>query len=202
MPPSREYCLSMGTKRFITLLPVAVLMLAGWGLFSCQQPVDEAGALLARLDPQVEEASDVSILYSDSARVKVKITGKTMRNYLEVTNPRQEFSEGVLVEFFDANQQVSSRLSARFAMRSDRAGEVVARDSVVWTSVQKQRLETDELIWDEKRKEVYTKKFAVITTPREIIYGHGFTANQDFSDARILQVEGIIAIEEGKDSLR
>lgn len=192
----------MGTKQLISLLPVAALILLVWGLGSCRQPADEVGTLPALLNPQVEEANDVSILYSDSARVKVKITGKKMRNYLEAANPRQEFSEDVLVEFFDANQAVSSRLSARFATRSDREGQVVVRDSVVWTSLQKQRLETDELIWDEKRKEVYTKKFAVITTPREIIYGHGFTANQDFSDARILQVEGIIAIEEGKDSLR
>jgi hypothetical protein len=46
---------------------------------------------------------------------------------------------------------------------------------------------------------VYTQKFARITTAREIIYGHGFRANQNFTDARIQQVEGVVAIDKPQE---
>lgn len=167
---------------------------------ACENNPADVAALLAKLDTQSEVAQNVEILYSDSALVKVRITGKTMLNHLDPVKPRQEFTEGILVEFFGPDRQISSQLSARYAQRIARDGEVLARDSVVWLSAKNEKLETEELIWDERRKEVYTKKFAVITTPKEIIYGHGFTANQDFSDARIHQVEGIITVDEPRDS--
>jgi LPS export ABC transporter protein LptC len=180
---------------WIWLAPAALM-------FGCENNPADVAALLARLDPQVEEAREVEILYSDSAQVKVRITGPMMLNHADPVKPRQEFTNGILVEFFGPNRQISSRLTARYALRVERDGEVLARDSVVWLTENNEKLETEELIWDEKRKEVYTRKFAVITTPKEIIYGHGFTANQDFSEARIQQVEGIITVDEPRDSTR
>ena len=62
------------------------------------------------------------------------------------------------------------------------------------------RLETEELIWDEATEKVYTNKFVIIRRPGEIIYGHGFEANQDFTFSRIRAIEGRLksdGMEEG-----
>lgn len=175
-----------------TLSIGCVLLLA---LNSCGSN-DAAITLPDDLDVRVERAEEVEILYSDSAQVKVRITGPTMLNNLDRTEPYQEFIDGVLVEFYGPDQSVSSTLVANYAIRYDRKGEIIVRDSVVWQSVDQQKLETEELIWDENEEQVYTQKFARISTPREIIYGHGFRADQDFNNARIQQVEGIITIDE------
>ncbi|RMF03982.1 MAG: LPS export ABC transporter periplasmic protein LptC [Bacteroidetes bacterium] len=134
-------------------------------------------------------------MYSDSAQVKIRISGDEMLNHLDRSDPFQEFTKGVFVEFFGPQQTVSSTLSARYAVRYEREGEVIVRDSVVWISTDGQMLETEELIWDEQARQIYTHKFARITTPNRIIYGHGFRANQDFSHARILEVDGIVPVE-------
>ncbi|MCB0638034.1 MAG: LPS export ABC transporter periplasmic protein LptC [Lewinella sp.] len=173
-----------------------LLLLLGMSLWwACENSPEDLAAMQQRMDTQVERATDVEILYSDSAQIQVRITGDVMLNYLDPTNQRQEFTEGAYVEFFGPTGRVTSTLSAQYAMRYERDQRVLARDSVVWSSIDGQMLETEELIWDEKRQEIYTQKFARITTPREIIYGHGFRANQDFSDARILQIEGITTID-------
>lgn len=176
----------------LLLVITAFILLLGAG---CENDPEDIAALNERLDTQIEQATQVEILYSDSAQVKVRITGDLMFNYLDPANSRQEFPEGVYVEFFGPDQQVSSTLSAQYAMRYEREQRVVTRDSVVWESADGQLLETEELIWDERTEEIYTQKFARITTPREIIYGHGFRADQDFSNARILQIEGITTID-------
>ncbi len=168
-------------------------------LTGCQNDPADIAALMERLDTQIETAREVEIIYSDSAIVRVLIQGPTMLNYLDRVNPRQEFPDGVDVYFFNNYGDTSSQLTARFGLREERKGEVVVRDSVVWQSAEGDKLETEELIWSEQRQEVYTQKFVVITRPDEIIYGHGFVADQDFSNARINSVEGRIAIDEPTD---
>lgn len=169
-------------------------------LWACENDPADVAALQERLNTQVETVKEVEILYSDSAEVRVRITGPTMLSYLDRTEPRQEFIDGMKVDFFGPEgHAITSTLVSNYAIRMEREGRVIARDSVVWSSVNGEKLETEELIWEENRQQVFTQKFARITTPRQIIYGHGFRANQDFSNARILQVEGIVNIDEPQD---
>lgn len=180
----------------VRLAILTVLVLA---LGACKNDLAKVDALQDRLDVKVETVKEVEILYSNAARVKVRVTGPTMLNNLDRNEPFQEFVDGVHVDFFGDNTVVTSMLVANYAVRYERRGEIIARDSVVWQSTDGQKLETEELIWSDRDAKVYTQKFAKITTPREIIYGHGFTANQDFTDARIQQVEGIISIDKPEE---
>lgn len=178
-----------------------IFSISVWGVIlclasSCENDPAEVNDLVNKLNVEVETMRGVEILYSDSAQVKVRITGPVMLNYLDAAELAQEFPEGVFVEFFGPDQEVTSTLSAKYAIRYEREGEVISRDSVVWKSMDGQKLETEELIWDEQQRQVYTQKFARIRTPGRIIYGHGFRANQDFSNARILAVDGIVPVEE------
>lgn len=163
---------------------------------ACENDPSELAALVDQLQTDQEFVQNVRITYSDSAEVKVIIEGPTMVNYLERGNPRQEFPDGVIVHFFGAESDTTSILTSNYALRRERDGEVVVRDSVVWRSLAGEKLETNELIWSERRQEIYTQKFVVLTRPEEIIYGHGFTADQDFSNARINSVEGRIAVDQ------
>ncbi len=83
----------------------------------------------------IESAREVKMLYSDSAVVRVRITGPLMLRHVESKSPFQEFPEGVDVDFFDANQRVQSKLTAKYAIRYEGKNEVTVRDSVVWESV-------------------------------------------------------------------
>lgn len=166
------------------------------GLLACENDPSELAAFSRQLTIDQELVEEVEIVYSDSAQIKVTIYGPTMINYLERADLRQEFPDGVLVHFFGPLGDTSSTLEALYGLRRERQGEVIVRDSVVWESASGEKLETNELIWDERRREIYTKKFVVLTRPEEIIYGHGFTADQDFSNARINSVEGRIAVDQ------
>ncbi|MEZ5041323.1 MAG: LPS export ABC transporter periplasmic protein LptC [Saprospiraceae bacterium] len=174
-----------------------MVVLLGFGvlLMACENDMAEVAALNEKLNTQVERAEEVEILYSDSASVKVKVVGPTMLYYLDRKDPKQEFPDGIKVDFYDPLQQLSSVLTAKYAIRLEQKQQMIVRDSVVWKSVDNEKLETEELIWDEQKKKLLSNKFVVITRPEEIIYGHGFEANQDFSNARINAVEGRIAVD-------
>jgi LPS export ABC transporter protein LptC len=138
-------------------------------------------------------------LYSDSAVVRVRIQGPVMIRHLDEKDPRQEFPEGVKVEFFSPNQRITSRLTSKYAVRMENDGKIIVRDSVVWESVNNEKLETTELVWEEQEKRVHTNKFVTIRRPDEIIYGYGFESDQDFSRSRIKAIEGKIKVDQLQD---
>jgi len=158
--------------------------------FSCKNDLEEIDKVINQEMIAVETAKEVSMLYSDSAMIKVRVEGPTMLRHLDKQNPRQEFTDGVKVVFFTYGQKVESTLTAKYAIRMEKKNQIIVRDSVVWESYKGEKLETEELIWEERKEKIYTNRFVTITKPDEIIYGYGFEANQDFSSWTIRAVEG------------
>ena len=152
--------------------------------------MEEIDRVINREMTAVETAKKVSMLYSDSAKVKVRVEGPIMLRHLDKENPRQEFTEGVKVVFFADRQKVESVLTAKYALRLEKKNQIIVRDSVVWESYDGEKLETEELIWEERRGKIFTNRFVTITKPEEVIYGYGFVAKQDFSEWSINAVEG------------
>ncbi|MCP9236417.1 LPS export ABC transporter periplasmic protein LptC [Lewinella sp. JB7] len=172
---------------------VAVAFLFLFVLGCVNDPADVA-RLEEVLDDQVEVARGVRILYSDSARIRLILEAPTMYNYLSPADPRQEFPDGVIAFFLDEYQDTTSTLVAHEGVYRRRNNLITVRDSVVWESADQQRLETEELNWDEQREMIYTNKFVVLTQPDYIITGYGLESDAGFSSARVLQVDGRIPV--------
>lgn len=165
-------------------------------LSSCENDLAEVERVIKKEELQFETMKGgVEMLYSDSAIVRVKVTGPTMLRYLNKEEPTQEFPDGVNVDFFSPSGRVSSQLSSKYAIRYEGKKNILVKDSVVWKSKLDEILETEELIWDEKEERVYTKKFVKITRPDEIVYGYGLDANQDFTRWKIEAITGRIKVD-------
>ena len=163
--------------------------------FGCKNEEDESiGINPDNINLSVETAKDVSLIYSDSAVIKIKVTGPTMLTYKDRVTPKKEFPDGLKVEFFNRGR-VGSRLTAKFAVQFDNKKETILRDSVVWVSSRGEKLETEELIWNEKKKKVSTNRFVKITTTTDVVYGYGFEAEQDFTKWKILAPQGDLRIK-------
>jgi LPS export ABC transporter protein LptC len=165
------------------------------GAAACDRTVRRDDAFFTQDDAAVEVGRNVEILYSDSARVRVRVSSVLLHNYIEKTNPRQEFPNGVKVDFLNANTTIQSTLTSKTATRLPDKGQIIARDSVVMTTVKQEKLETEELTWDEKTAKIRTEKFVKVSKPDEIIYGYGLEAEQDFSYWRILVPKGRIKVD-------
>ncbi|MCC6462831.1 MAG: LPS export ABC transporter periplasmic protein LptC [Saprospiraceae bacterium] len=177
-------------RKFFPVLCWLTLLLPA--LPACDSALRREAREFTKEDTNVEVAHDVEILYSDSAVVRVRITAPTLLYYVDRDNPRQEFPDGIKVEFLTPTLEVRSVLTAKTAVRQDNSSLVTARDSVVLQTVEQEKLETEELIWNEKTEKVYTEKFVKVTKPGELIYGFGLEANQDFSFWKITVPKGTI----------
>ncbi len=163
---------------------------------ACTDSIKQTRQIFTQDDLAVEVGRDVEILYSDSAIVRVRVTGPLLHNHSGRERPRQEFPEGIKMDFLQPDLSVRSVLTAKKATRFQEEGRIVARDSVVLTTVKQEKLETEELIWDERTAKIRTEKFVKVTQPGEIIYGYGLEAEQDFSYWKILVPKGRIKVEQ------
>lgn len=174
-----------------------------WSLLAaCNDLKEEKRQVFTENDVVIEVGREVEILYSDSAVVRVRVTGPLLHNYTDRENPRQEFPAGVKIDFLEPNLSIRSTLTAKTAARYQEKGQIIARDSVVLVSAKQEKLETEELIWDEKKAKVYTEKFVKVTKPGEIIYGYGLEAEQDFSYWKITVPKGRIKVEQLDEVLK
>ncbi len=185
---NRQYFIKLG-------ILLAVLL-----LYACENDLAEIQRVVHDKDANTELARDVELLYSDSAIVRVRIKGDRMIRHLERNNPWEEFPDGIEVDIFNPSGRVQGKLTANYAVRYQDKRQVVVSDSVVWQSVKDERLETEKLIWDEKNQRVFSKNFVKITKPDEVIFSHGFEANEDFTHWTLNAMEGKLKMEGMEDT--
>ena len=163
---------------------------------ACLEREYDLDALRAPQDYSTEEARDVMITYSDSARIRVRIEGPLLRRYIYRFRVEEEFPEGVHVTFYDGFGQESAWLSAKYAIRKPQDNQTIVQDSVVLYNTAGEKLEGLELIWDEQKELIHTDKFVKFTRPDEIIYSRGFESNPDFTKYSLYAAEGQMLMQE------
>jgi len=151
-----------------------------------------------------EITTDIELLYSDSAVVKVKIKSPKLIRQSINAELREEFPDGLHVEFLSSNGSVSSYMDASYATRIERQGIIVAEDSVVVYNRKNDKLETTKLIWSEIDQTMTTSRFVRITRPDpgDTIYGYGLTTDQEFSRFELKEVIGKSKFEKLSQALK
>jgi LPS export ABC transporter protein LptC len=138
----------------------------------------------------IEKGKEVEIIYSDSAKIKVRVTGPVMLYYTDRSATRQEFPNGTVTFFYDDNQLQMSVLTGKYAIRDELKRTVIVRDSVVWESPTDGRLETSELMWNEATNIISSTKFCKITRKDEVLYGFNFQTDDKLTHWRMLSPKG------------
>lgn len=179
----------------INELHILWILLAPILLFSsCKNNIKKYKELIDQKALYTENAEDVTIIYSSEGYTKAKLFTKKFKHIQNIDPNYVEMSKGLEVEFFNDSMQVQSKMTAKYGKYFEQNGNVLVRDSVVITNIKNERLNTEELVWNEKLQKFYTEKFVTITTPTQIIYGDGLESNQNFSIYKIMNIKGMIGV--------
>jgi LPS export ABC transporter protein LptC len=142
----------------------------------------------------VETIEDCEIIYSDSAQVRVILNTKELNRYT-YDESYLEFTNGVRMQFFNSGGKKESELVSDYAKLNEESNLMIAKNNVKIRNVDGDLLESDELIWNQETKEIYSEKFVKITTEYEVIYGNGFVSNQNFTKYMIKNIKGTILLD-------
>jgi len=158
---------------------------------SCENDISLVKKITNQQDAQIENAKGIEVIYSSNAAIKASLQAPTMKHF-EGAQPYTELPEGVRMFFYDDSMKVNSQLTAGYGIRLDSKKQMVVHDNVEVINLNGEKLNTEELIWDEKTQRIYSNKFVKITRKDEILYGDGFESNADITNYKIKKLRGII----------
>ena len=162
---------------------------------ACENSLKEVEEVTEQYKSPVETLKEVNLYYSEEAHVKVNIQAPLLLRH-KTKEPFYEFTEGVTVIFYDEDLKTTGKLTANYGIMKEKEQMTIVKDNVVWISLEKkQKLETEELVWDQKAHKITSDKFVKITTETESIFGEGFEAKQDFSKYKILKTTGTVKVK-------
>ena len=180
------------SKNSTTFLIVCML-----GLFfqSCENDIEQVNLITSSKKLPSESGKNVLIVYSDSARIKMKLNAPKL-DHFDGENSFVEFPKGVNVFFYNDKNQMESNLKANYAIRYEKTNMIEAKNNVIVINNKGEKLNTEHLFWDEKKEQIFSDVFVKITTKDEIIMGEGLESNQDFSKYKFKKIKGTISVKQ------
>jgi len=165
---------------------ITIPMLIGIVVFySCENSIEQVNRLTEKSElPQIAIVN-AEILYSDSARVKMKMTAPLIEEFKhKAEEPFTEMPQGLKMFFYDKNMQVESNLSADYAKYFEKKDLWECKGNVKIVNTRGDILKTEQLFADRLNEKLYTDQYVKITKSdgSEMAGEGGFESNLDFTD--------------------
>jgi LPS export ABC transporter protein LptC len=125
--------------------------------FSCQDNYSEIQKLSYTKRFPVGEVENMFLVYTDSGKVKSTLRSPYNKDFSNQQFPFMEFPDGVILEFFDENNNKSVVTSDYAILYSD-TRLVDLRGNVVLTTHDGNVLETPQLYWDQDKEWIFTEE--------------------------------------------
>ena len=165
-------------------------------LFACSSDLEKIKEIQIASEESypVESLQNAKLIYSDSAIVRVILNATQMNRFMG-DEPFLEITNGLKVQFFNTSGNKESELLAQYAKIDEEKNLMEVLNTVKLKNVNGDLLETEHLVWNEKKEILYTEEFVKITTKDEVIYGEGLESNQDFTKYTIKKISGTIMLD-------
>lgn len=137
---------------------------------------------------------DFELILSDSGQIQAKSSAPLMNRY-DVEKPYVEWPKGIKVLFYDTSMNVDARLSANYAISYEKDKIMIAKNNVIVVNVKGEQLNTEHLVWDQRKRIITSDVFVTITTKDEVLYGQGMEADDQFYSWKIKRPTGVFNIK-------
>lgn len=169
-------------------------------IVSCENDIQKIQSL-AELEMPDLSGENAEIIYTDSSRLQLKLSTPSLKQYSKADRPYIEFPEGIYVEFYDDSTQIETIISANHAFYFTEEKFWEAKGNVVVNNLFKgEKLNSEELFWNETEKIIYSNSYSRIETTDGTFYGqNGFESNERFSRWKLKGSKGTVNFKEKED---
>lgn len=180
----------------ITTTLVVVVMLL---LFTASCNGDKKEVVVVAFDPETTytlRTTDYTTQFSDSGITRYRATAKEFLKFDKAKEPFSYFPEGLYVEKFDTLFRTEASLKADTAYNYEKQGLWKWIGNVKVESLEGKTFETSLLFFNQKEGKIYTDKYIRIQEEDKIITGIGFESNQDMTQYKIFNSQGVFPVSE------
>lgn len=138
--------------------------------------------------------SEVETFISDSGYTRYHITAPVWKMFEEARDPHWKFPEGLDLEQYDIQMRPTSSMRCDSATYFSQKRLWRLDGNVVMVNTLRDSFLTQQVFWDQSRREVYSDSFIHIVRSNRIIEGYGFTSNERMTAFSVNRTTGIIPI--------
>ncbi|WP_081421475.1 LPS export ABC transporter periplasmic protein LptC [Salinivirga cyanobacteriivorans] len=142
------------------------------------------------------EIEEFKFFRSDSGQITVKVKSPLVREFSAIENPYREFPEGLVATFLDRDQTIKSKITANYVIQKIDEEKWIARHDVEVIDQDGRIINTEYMVFDQKKGKIYSDQFTKFTETDAIIYGKGFESDMNLTNARILEPTGFFYVDE------
>jgi len=165
--------------------------------FSCTNDAKEVRDFLADKNLPIGEAYNINHKHTDSGWVNIKMKAPVMLDFgNRSAHPYSEFPKGVKITSIKKNGD-SVTVEGDYA-KSYTKTEIseIKNNVVIYNYTDKNKLETEQIYWDQKSNYYFTEKKFTFYTLTDTIKGVGFEASEDLKNWWVKNQSGVINIKE------
>ena len=142
------------------------------------------------------QSDTLTMITSTNGEKQYRFYTPLMERYEFAREPYMEFRRGIDVITYDSVGGVKSTLIADYAIFLENQQLWEAKGNVVATNDQGQKLETQQLFWNQKTRRVYSNVDSKVTQPSgDVIVGEGFESDEEFNDWVFRRTKGKVLVD-------
>lgn len=142
---------------------------------------------------------NISTLISDSGVIQYKIVAPLWQVFDEVDTPYWFFPKGLFLQKYDPYFQVIATVAADSARYFKNQRLWRLEGHVEMTKMPKDLFLSERVFWDQRQGRIYSDAFIHIENATHVLEGTGFVSNENLTQYRILNPEGIFPVN--RDSI-
>jgi len=139
-------------------------------------------------------ADTINLKYTDSGKIKAILKSPKMFDYSNRNFAYNEFPEGVYLELFEDGKK--SIIVSDYGIIYSKTNIIDLQSNVMITTHNKDTLFAEQLYYDQSTEWLFTNRPVTFRTGPDLIHGNGFDSNSKFTDAEVLEITGMITVNE------
>lgn len=184
----------MNKKNTYNILNIVMLVCMAM-FFSCNNSLKEVQKIGVSENEPIGVAENINLKHTDSGRVTANLISTKMLDYSNRDFPYNEFVDGLTLYLYDDKNQKST-IIADYAIIYSETDLIDLQGNVVITTQDGNVLKSDQLFYDQKKQWLFTNNAVTFQTKTDVIHGNGFDSDTKFKKAEVLEVTGIITMED------
>ena len=173
----------------------AILLFSLTIIFSCNTSPQKIEDLVKNFEEPIVVSEDVEWFYTKNGITSHRLTSPKVLRY-EGQKPYIEHPLGLEVFSFNPHGEQESFMRADYAVQHLGDKIIEAKGGVILENHKGEKLETETLIWNEKKDQIFTEAQVKITKQGQLIIGEGFESNTSFSNYTLKNSRGIINLDQ------
>lgn len=162
-------------------------------LAACSNDPDAIKKFADPKDIYIEISEDIRLLHKEKGYTTAIITAPVLNRYTKNEN-KITFPKGLQIELYQ-NDLMTAIINAGYGERDESTKIMKASGGVTIINYKQEKMESEDLIWNENLSKINIEGKVKVTTPTDIIQGFGLESDDRFSNYTMSKITGIIKVE-------